>query len=506
MRGVFKNIFANWVGLLATAIAGFFLTPFVLHHLGNTGFGLWVLASTLTGYYGLFDFGLRSATTRYIARYAAIQDWENLRAVLNTTFIAYSGIGLLTVVITTCVAWKFDVFFHVAPEWTKSAGLLILVFGYGTAIAIPFSLFGGVLEALQRFTWVGGVQAVGALLRATLVVLFLSHGGGLLSLGWITVVINLSSYLVYMIVAFRICPELHFGWRYARMSSFRILARFGVIVFWISIAQQLRFQTDAVVIGSFLTVEAIAIFSIGSKLVAYATDGVQALATVFTPMASHFDAREDLHELRRVLIVGNRYSSLVIFPITAIFLVLGKTMIRVWVGPAYLSAFPVLAILIVPTALYLAQAASPKVLYGMARHSKLAIVLFLEGVANLILSIVLARRLGINGVALGTAIPMACTSLVFLPIHLCRTLDLRLRDYLRTTYSYPLLLCVPVIPVLWAADRWIGAQTYTQLLLVLCMGALAYAPGVASYFYWKERPEMIRNARMAEPVGTFPSD
>jgi O-antigen/teichoic acid export membrane protein len=500
MRGVFKNIFANWVGLLTTAIVGFFLTPFVLHRLGNTGFGLWVLASTLTGYYGLLDFGLRSATTRYIARYAAIQDWENLRAVLNTMFIAYSGIGLLTAAITTCVAWKFQDFFHVAPEWRQSAQLLILVFGYGAAMAIPLNLFGGVLEALQRFTWVGGVQAVGALLRATLVVLFLTHGGGLLSLGWITVVVNLSSYLVYMVVAFRICPDLRFGWRYARMSNLRVLARFGVIVFWISIGAQLRFQTDAVVIGSFLSVEAIALFSIGSKLVAYATDGVQALATVFTPMASHFDAKEDLHQLRRVLIVGNRYSSMIIFPITAIFLILGKTMIRVWVGSAYLSAFPVLAILIVPTALYLAQAASPKVLYGMARHSKLAVVVFLEGLANLILSIVLARRLGINGVALGTAIPLACTSLVFLPIHLCHTLDLRLRDYLHTTYSYPLLLCMPLIPVLWLADRWIGTHTYPQLLLVLCIGALAYAPGLISYFYWKERPEMIRSARTSVDV------
>lgn len=47
----------------------------------------------------------------------------------------------------------------------------------------------------------------------------------------------------------------------------------------------------------------------------------------------------------------------------------------------------------------------------MGRHRVLASVLLLEGAVNLLLSLFLVRRMGIIGVAWGTAIPLACTSL-----------------------------------------------------------------------------------------------
>ncbi len=56
-----KNVLANWLGLGTTMVVGFLLTPFILHKLGDTAFGLWVLLTTFTGYYGLLDLGLRNS-------------------------------------------------------------------------------------------------------------------------------------------------------------------------------------------------------------------------------------------------------------------------------------------------------------------------------------------------------------------------------------------------------------------------------------------------------------
>lgn len=494
-RGVYKNILANSLGLLATALVGFFLTPFILHRLGNVGFGLWVLASTFTGYYGLLDFGIRSALTRYVARFAATEDWDNVGRVVSTALFTYSVICLVILLLSGGIAWYFASLFRVSPEWVRTGKLVVLIFGAGTALGVPMGVFAGVLEGLQRFTWIGGVQVMSALLRAVLVVIALGWGRGLLALACISVGTTLLGYLIYMLVVFRLCPQLRLRRTDVQKSTVHLLAGFGLVASWIAIAQQLRFQTDALVIGTFLTVQAISFFSIGAKLVSYATEAVQTMAQVFTPMSSHFDASGDLEQLRRILIVGNRYSSLLIFPMSAVLLVLGKSIIRVWVGPAYLSSYAVLAILTVPTALYLAQAASTKVLYGMAHHSVLAQVLFLEGVSNLVLSIILLKWYGINGVALGTAIPLACTSLFFLPSHLCRLVGLRLGSYLWEAHFYPLLLCVPLVLVLWSVDRLIQPQTYGSLLLKLTAGAIVYGVLALGYFYWTERPGNLRWAR-----------
>src|SRR5689334_1082421 len=137
MRRILKNILASWMGLVATALVGFFLTPFILHQLGNTGYGLWVLVSAFTGYYGILDFGLRSALLRYVARHAARDEWQELSSVVSTTLVAYSLVGILVLLITALVTWRFDLFFHVDPKWVHSARLLVVVVGIGTALAIP---------------------------------------------------------------------------------------------------------------------------------------------------------------------------------------------------------------------------------------------------------------------------------------------------------------------------------------------------------------------------------
>jgi len=388
-------------------------------------------------------------------------------------------------------AWQFDMLFHLPPESTREAKLLLLVVGIGSALGVPVGVFAGFLEGFQEFVWINAVQMVSAGLRAVLIVFALNSGYGLVALGIITVGLNVGGSLVYALIAFKTCPRLRVRYTYVRMSTLRTLGGFGFVVFWIGLAQQLRFQTDSVIIGSLLSVQAISLFGIGAKLVAYTTDAVQATAQVFTPMSSRLDATGSLEGLRRVLVTGNRYSSFVILPLATILLVTGKSIILVWVGEKYLSSYTVLAILIIPTTLYLMQAASTKVLYGMARHRPLAVILVLEGAANVLLSVVLARHYGLNGVALGTAIPLACTSVLFLPIHVCRVLGLRLRNYMRSAFSYPVVLSVPLALVLWISDSWIRPHNYPELLLILSLGGLAYVPGVLAYFYFRERKEFI---------------
>jgi len=87
----------------------------------------------------------------------------------------------------------------------------------------------------------------------------------------------------------------------------------------------------------------------------------------------------------------------------------------------------------------------------------------MESIANLILSIVLIRPFGIVGDAAGTAIPLLCTTLHFLPRHLCRVLGIRVRAFVREAYTLPLLLVIPQIATLLLLKRWFVPHNYAQL-------------------------------------------
>jgi O-antigen/teichoic acid export membrane protein len=179
--------------------------------------------------------------------------------------------------------------------------------------------------------------------------------------------------------------------------------------------------------------------------------------------------------------------AMVTFPLAAILVILGKPVIEAWMGAKYISvSYPVLLVLIVPSTVMLMQVASSRVLFGMGKHKTLAKVTLLEGVANLVLSIILVRKYGIIGDAVGTAIPLTFTMLLFLPHHLCRILKLRLLSYLRHAFLLPIALNVPLVIVLLALQRWFVPHHLLQLSFQLSIGLAVYSVAVG-WAVWKKK-------------------
>ena len=480
-----KNVASNWAGLGVNIAVGFFLSPFILHHLGDEAFGLWVLIFSLTGYYGIFDFGIRSSLVRYVSKFQAVGERDQLARVVNTSFFVYSLVAVILLVPTAVGGIYVDRLFRIPSGFLRDARILFLMVGCALSLGFPLGISGGILEGLQKFYLINGTNILSTFVRAVLIVYVLRHGLGLLTIALITVALPLFAAAVRTAMAHRLLA-IPYGWKYVDRHSFKQLANYGSVTFVIIIAFQLRFKTDAVVIGSFLSAAAITYFSIGARLVDYASQVVSSLANIFTPMSSQFHATGNYARLRAIFISGNRACALVMFPLTVILIILGKSVIEVWVGPRYVSSYVVLLILLIPSAFYEAQASSNRILFGMSLHKSLAYVVLMEGVANVILSVTLVRPLGIVGDAIGTAIPLLCTSLFFLPRHMCRQLDIPIRKFLMDAYFYPVVLCIPMTVVLLVMQHSFYAHRYAQLFINLLAGVTAYGIAVAWFVVTRE--------------------
>lgn len=472
---IIKNVGSSWFALGVNILVGVFLSPFILHRLGDAAFGIWVLIFSLTGYYGIFDFGIRSSIIRYVSKYTATNDLDEVSGLINTALFTYTCLGAVSFVITLVGCLYVDRVFHILPELRSTARWLLLVVGSAVALGFPLGMFGGMLEGLQKFYILNWTNIVSSLLRVLLIVYYLHRGYGLLTVALITVSLPLLASFVRAAVALHSLP-ISFSWKYVDRKAFRHMANYSGVTFMIIVAGQLRFKTDAVVIGTFISSAAITYFYAGSRLVDYAGEVVSSLAQIFVPMSSQSDAAGNMDRLRKIFVAGNRACAFTALPITAVFIVLGKSVIEVWVGKKYVAqGYPVLLILTIPYTLMLVQSASGRILFGMGKHGKLAVVTLIEGAANLILSILLVRPFGIIGDAIGTAIPLAGTFLLFMPFHLCSRLGIRMTTYLRQAYMLPLLLCAPMAAVLVLMQHWFVAHTYRQLAVQLLAGGLAYA-------------------------------
>jgi O-antigen/teichoic acid export membrane protein len=496
---IIKNVGSSWFALGINVVVGILLSPYILHRLGDAAFGIWVLIFSLTGYYGLFDLGIRSSIVRYVSKYAARSSTDEISKLINTSLVSYSCIGIISLILTVVGCFYVDRWFHVPMRFHPTARWLLLMVGTSVAVGFPLGMAGGVLEGLQKFYILNWTSIASTLLRAVLIVVALEHGYGLLMIAFITVALPFVNSIVRTAIAFHMLP-CRLGRRYIDGGTFRQVAFYSGTTFMIMVAGRLKFKTDEIVIGAFLSAAAITYFNVGARIVDYAAEVVVSLAQIFVPMSSQSEATGEIDRLRKIFVLGNRSCAFVIFPICATLIILGKSVIEVWVGSKYIApSYPVLVIMVIPSTIWLAQGASGRVLFGMAKHGTWAIVTLTEGVCNLLLSILLVRPYGIIGDALGTAIPLTCSMVLFMPGHLCKQLGIRVQTFLREAYTLPLLLSAPLVIALLLMHRWFVPHNYWQLGVQLLIGGAVYGAGLA----WASLTR--RALKVGELAGNFGS-
>jgi O-antigen/teichoic acid export membrane protein len=489
---ILKNVGSSWFALGVNVAVGFLLSPFILHHLGDEGFGLWVLIFSLTGYYGLFDLGIRSSIVRYVAKYTATDEQDELNRLVNTAMFSYGGVAVAAIIVTLIAGYYVDSIFRIPGGSVATARWLLLMVGVSVSLGFPLGVFGGILEGLQRFYLLNLTNVSSTLLRALLIVVALKHGRGLLTIAFITVCFPLINQLVNAVAVFRLLP-MRLGSQYVDRSTLRTIASYSGTTFLIIVANRLRFKTDALIIGTFVSVAALTYFTIGSRLVDYAAEVVSCLAQIFVPMSSQSHAKGDMDGLRKMLVLGNRACASIIFPIAAILTILGKSVIEVWVGPKYIAtSYPVLLVLLYPVTLMLAQHTSGRILWGMAKHRTWAWVVLAEGTTNLILSVLLVRPYGILGDAIGTAIPLTCSMIFFLPQYLCRLVGIKLRTYLYQAFSLPMAMCAPVVALLLLMKGWFIPHRLSTLLVQFAIVGAVYG-GCLSWAFFTHRAWDVGN-------------
>lgn len=90
--------------------------------------------------------------------------------------------------------------------------------GISVALGFPLGLFGGVLEGLQKFYVNNWISVISRLLRAALIVFYLSRGYGLLIAALITVGLPLLASFLRAAMALRAIP-VSFSWDFVERPS-----------------------------------------------------------------------------------------------------------------------------------------------------------------------------------------------------------------------------------------------------------------------------------------------
>lgn len=473
VRGSAMHVLEQAVRLMCAL----WITPKMVWFLGESGYGLWVLLTGIFSQFILLDLGLGSSLPRFLARAAGRQDDGALRRAASTGAAAFACVALaaLCVGVTVWVVLPHFLSGEHQLEEARSVVASLMVSSFAFWAGRPIVVH---LQSLLRRDIMALASIARVLVCTPLAALALAHGKGLATVAWIHA-FGAVGEVTLMAVWDRSFFQL-ISPKWAGRAQARELLSFSRWSYMMITSERLRSGVDPYILATYLNSAASGVYALGQRLalmfydVAYAFVGTQLLSAF-----SHLEGSGEREKLERGFVGAARFASLIAVLGGGLMWACGPAFLGRWVYEQKDAAWPVLLCLIAPHMLYAAQIPSMHLMVSLGRHRPLAWTYLCGLVVNLALSLVLARRLGIVGAAMGTSIEMTIIYTVAMPWLVVTQAGLTWRAVFWRGLWQPLLrgALVLLVPLL-LVRRWLVIEDYPHIMAALAAVSLWFLAAI----------------------------
>jgi O-antigen/teichoic acid export membrane protein len=469
-----RNVAVRYLVIGVDALIGLVILPFNLHHLGQAGWGLWMLTTSVSAYFTVIDLGYGGTTTRFVAMYRARQDVRAINEITSTLLVVFVGLGTMAYGLFVLAAMNVEHLLHLSPEQIRTARILLLIAGTQVVLALPFGVFGGVVNGFQRYDVNNLVSIATSIVVAAVNVAVLSLGFGLVSVVLATTLVRVGSNFVYRRNAYRVFPLLSVGPSLFRVARLREVSGFSVYSAVMDWSNRLNFATDMIIIGAFLSPATVALWAVPRRLAELTRSLTNQFNSVLLPIVVDSHVRNQTDRLRNLLIHGTRLSLFLVIPVAGGLFLLAGPLIYRWVGPTFAESVPIAQILALVVIVRVGGAPSNVVLNGAGRHQRLAFANAGMALTNLGLSLWWIRSYGLPGQAVATLVPVSVVTMFVVFPAACRRAGVHVSDAVRQAV-WPVIWPLPVLVGVVTAMRAVLPMTVATILLSAAVGAVCYA-------------------------------
>jgi O-antigen/teichoic acid export membrane protein len=496
-----RNISMDYLALGVDLLIGVLMLPFNMAHLGASTYGLWVLVASVTAYFSMLDLGYGVAQVKFASEYRARRDSEGLNQIVSSLFFVFCIIGVLAFATGVFLAFNLTKFFNITPSQAETGREVMLIISAYVALGFPASVFGGIVNGFQRHYLNGSISIPTSIVVATVNVVVILAGYGLVALVAATTTIRALSHIGYAVNAYRAYPGLRIRLSNIRLVRLREVTGFSCFILLIDLANKINYSTDAIVIGAFLGTVSIAIWTVAQRLIDATQIVTGQLNGAMFPIIVDTATLGQSDRLRRLFIQGTRISLAMVVPIATGLSLLAEPLVRAWVGPDFAEAVPVIYVLAIVVVIRVGNSTATTLLKGGGQHRLLANSNLLIAFVNLVISIALVRVMGLMGVALGTLIALAGVSIFVLFPAACRRVELSIGEALRSAI-FPSLWPLVVMAAFLAISRSlasanlvaIAAQALTAGLLYLAVFLTLAIDSKERQWYITKFKELLKRA------------
>jgi len=499
------NTFYNVAALLSNALVTFFLIRFFLDRLGETQYGVWLIIGGIFRYSPLLSLGLNSSINRYIPVFIVKNDNDGIQRVFNTSLFFFITVSIVLAIISIIVCYNVGSWFVIEPELVKTAGILVLIVGFCSAVAMPMQSSTAILSGLQRYDIVNLVMLALLAGRTILIVILLKQGYGLLTTGAMFGLSEVIMRIIHSLFVKKLLPEVSLSLTKIDLRLLKEMMAYGINTFMYAMGAIIIYYASSLIIGIFIGTAEVSQFFVATAGVLLLSQLLQAFTAAIKPAVTDLDARNDAVSVKEIAFLTQKYSLLLIIPGGCFLIAMGREFLNVWVSdqfpdPKVIDSLAViLIILTVGHCLRLAQHSNFLVLVGRGQHKIFGILTALTALFCVLASIISVKifNWGLLGIAWSNSLPMALTSVLILPVYFNRKMQISIIENTQNVWKPALLGSSPAVALIciWkyvnVPDSWLEIISVVVAAMVLTV--------IGGWFLSLKEVEKRRFIRIALP-------
>jgi O-antigen/teichoic acid export membrane protein len=477
-RRILQGSASNLLRVFLSMLVSLVLPPFLVHRMSTAEYGAWVLILQFGAYVNFLDLGLSTAISKFVAEHDATGDLEAGRRLVSTAFTALCAVSALALAALGAVIWYLPQLFHQMPAaLIPEARWAMLAVGMSTSLALPLSVFASIFSGLQRYGFPTALYTTTRVGSAVALIIIVLLHGSLVGMAVTIALFNILTGLLQVYGWWHLLRErISFTpFQFDRIAGRQLAEYCGVLSIW-TLGNIFISGLDTAIVARYDFAHT-AFYAVAGSATNFMLMLVGNLMSPLLPALSTAQLHRGPEEMGRLVIKTTRYGALLLCALGAPIVVGAYPLLTAWVGRDYAAKGALfLRLLIVGNVIRQLAGPYTLTLIAMGKQRLATASPMAEALVNLIASVVLAKRMGAVGVALGTVIG----ALVGFVLHILLSMSLTWpvariprSKFLIEGLLRPMLCLAPLILLMprWRGDvllplppLWLG------LAMLACVG------------------------------------
>ncbi len=493
----FKNTVTNYFSMFVRLLQGILVTRWLISHLGEAQYGLWVMLWSFFSYALLLDLGFGVAAQKVTATELYKKDIEKYNHTVSSIFFSHVSLALLILPLTFVGMYYVRELFHLPADATAEyiyfCREALLLSGLAATIVFPLGVFPEILVGLQKLYLRNYIIIISKVVELAGVIVIFALDWGLFRLLLFVMLVMGLTQIAMLISVWKSIPGFRIRLAFDK-EIFKGIFRFSSAVYIISIGRMIWERGMFLLISIFCGLTPVGIFQLGSRIPFLIQQISLPYVENISPISALLHSRNRTMHLAQILMRSIRWVNFFAAGATVMVVIYAPRIIQLLFGIVSLEAAFICRLMVLFVYFLLVYRSIPEKFLTMAEeHKFLAKVQSAESIAFIVLSIAgLLIKPHVLIVVGAMMLTKFFGTVVFIVPRMIRRTNMKLRYFIIFSLFEPALLALSTGMICYWQYYLLRGQIHEFFLLILAgiSGVLIYFP--ALYFMMFDHAEKIR--------------